>query len=375
MSDRDWQYEVLSELGVLEAGLVPPSPLPPLIPLNGPAASPEPPRAADPALDPLPPVPVPRASTEHPPATALASAPPSAPTPPSTVEPGSAPMTGPPPRPERLVQRNPHGDRAIRRLGRSMRKVVGASATTGERDRSELTAQLGAPVRSCRRIAVMSIRGGAGKSSIAALLAGTIQQHRDDRVLVIDADPGLGSLPLRLGVAGHTSSLQDVVAARPRSWAEASPHLARTQTGAWVLGGTSQDAYRSGAGLLSRYFSVSVIDCGTGMGTPLHQSVLSSAHALVFVVPGTQDGAVSAQAALRWLQENGHDPVVAVVAHTPDVERTRDLLATDTVIVPFDRHLSTGTTINPDRVGAATHTAIARIAAESFGRAQREGTP
>jgi MinD-like ATPase involved in chromosome partitioning or flagellar assembly len=255
-----------------------------------------------------------------------------------------------------------------------MRKAVGASATTGERDRSELTAQLGGPVRSCRRIAVMSIRDGAGKSSIAALLAGTIQGHRDDRVLAIDADPGLGALPLRLGVAENTNSLHDVVAARPRSWAEASPFLARTETGVWVVEGTSHDEYRSGAGLLSRYFSVSVIDCGAGMETPLHKSVLRSAHAQVFVVPGTQDAAAGAQPALHWLQENGHDPVVAVVAHTPDVERARDVLGTDTVIVPFDRHLSAGTTISPERVGAATHTAIARIAAQSFGRAQREGT-
>ncbi|MFC5752133.1 MinD/ParA family ATP-binding protein [Actinomadura rugatobispora] len=219
----------------------------------------------------------------------------------------------------------------------------------------------------------MSIRDGAGKSSIAALLARTIQQHRDDRVLAIDADPGLGALPRRLGVAGQTSSLQSIIAARPRSWAEASPHLAHTETGVWVLGAQelTHDAYRSGAGLLSRYFSVAIIDCSTGIGSPLHQSILSSAHAQVFVVPGTQDGAVSAQAALHHLQENGHNPVVALVAHTPDA---RDLLNTDAIIVPFDRHLETGTTITPDRVGAATHTAIARIAAESFGRAQREGT-
>ncbi|MFI0351781.1 MinD/ParA family protein [Actinomadura sp. 9N407] len=240
-----------------------------------------------------------------------------------------------------------------------------------------------------------SIRGGAGKSSLAALIARTVQQHRDDRVLAIDADPGLGSLPLRLGVT-PTRSVHDVVAARPRTWEDAAEHLAAAEAGVWVLAGTTDAAIgldldhttlRAGAGILGRYFAVSVIDCGAGIGSPIHRGVLDSAHAQIFAVPGTGDGAVSAHSALEWLRTNGYSDlltrtVVALVAHTPspdtDLEGARDLLGAGglpVTIVPFDRHLAAGTAIHPDHLAETTHTAITTIALESFTRAQSGGAP
>ncbi|GAA3931905.1 hypothetical protein GCM10023085_11540 [Actinomadura viridis] len=354
MSDPDWQHEVLRELGVLESGLIPPVPHPRPTPLDVlPEATARPP---EPLAAPVPAAFVPAAA----PAPSVPAA--------------------------ELLRRNPHGDPVIRRLGRGVRKAVGASAATGVRDLSELTAQLGAPVRSCRRIAVTSVRGGAGKSSIAALLARLLHQHRDDRVLAIDADPGLGSLPLRLGVT-PTRSLRDLTTARPRTWDETTAYLTRTATGLWVIANDARmdlddNTYRTGAGMLGRFFSTTVVDCGAGIGTQLHRGVLSSAHAQVFVVPGTEDGAVTVRKALAWLRTDGHDRLLAhttlaLVAHTPnpdtDLDHARELLASDrlpVVLVPFDRHLATGTAIAPDRVGAATHAAVTRIAAQSFAHAQ-----
>nr|WP_237417898.1 MinD/ParA family protein [Actinomadura rayongensis] len=269
-----------------------------------------------------------------------------------------------------------------------MRRSVGAAAAREARETAALVAQLGAPVASCRRIAVTSIRGGAGKSTIAALIAGTLCRHRRDRVVALDADPGAGSLALRLGARGDRS-LRDLAAARPRTWDEAAVHLTRTDENLWVLpaappGRVGDDldraTYATGAGVLGRYFAASVIDCGAGLGTDLHHAVLSDAHAQIFVVPGTGDGAVSAHAALDWFARSGHGPllsrtVIALVARTPygdaDLGKAREVLGrggAPVIEVPYDRHLAAGIAITPDHVSASVLDAVTEITAEAFGR-------
>ncbi|MEU5883495.1 hypothetical protein [Spirillospora sp. NPDC047279] len=275
-----------------------------------------------------------------------------------------------------------------------MRKVVGASAAMDVRDSAQLDAVLGQPVPSCRRIVVSSIRGGAGKSSVAALVADVIRQHRGDRVLAVDADPGLGSLPLRLGVSS-SRSLRDLASARPRSWEEAAPYLMRTDEGLWVLSCNvgqevgaelGYDVFQAGAGRVSRYFSTSVIDCGAGLVGGLQKDIIASAHAQVFVAPGTGDGAASAMAALHWFVEQGFGPllartVIVLTAHTPDPDtdlvRAGRMLAGGGLaveIMPYDRHLAAGVTIAAERVGAASRTVATRVAARVFAHSLSWGT-
>ncbi|TDD65744.1 MinD/ParA family protein [Actinomadura rubrisoli] len=304
-----------------------------------------------------------------------------------------APNASPPPdaygNVNELARRNPHGDPVARRVGRGVRRAMGASAAGQARDLAQLTAQMGVAVPSCRRIAVTSIRGGAGKSTVAALVAGIVRQHRSDRVIAVDADPGLGSLPLRLGV-NAPSSLRHLVAARPQTWDETAAYLGRTQEGLFVLPATSRgmvaveldhQTFQTATAQLGRYFSTSVIDCGGGLSGELQRGILAGAHAQVFVAPGTVDGALSARAALNWFAQTGltallYRTVIALVAHTPnpdaDLERARQMLSVGgfpVVQIPFDRHLALGISIAPERVGAATRAAATRVAADAFVRA------
>ncbi len=269
-----------------------------------------------------------------------------------------------------------------------MRRAVGASVSGRAREIAERTAGIGVPVSSCRRIVVTSIRGGAGKSTLAALVAGVIRQHRDDRVIAVDADPGLGSLPLRLGV-NAPGSLRHLTAARPQSWEEIVASLARTPEGLFVLpaaprgvvaGTLDHGLVQQALGRLSRYFAAAVIDCGGGLTAELQQGLLAGAHAQIFVVPGTVDGALSARAALNWFAQNGHGPllhrtVVALVAHTPnpdaDLQRAKQMLSAGGLPVtqiPFDRHLAAGISIAPERVGASTQAAATLVASSAFAR-------
>jgi MinD-like ATPase involved in chromosome partitioning or flagellar assembly len=288
-----------------------------------------------------------------------------------------------------LVRNKRHGDPLIRRMGRGLSRAVGASAAQDARESADLTARIRRPVPTCRRIAVTSIRGGAGKTTVAGLMATMITQIRQDRVLAADADSGLGSLPLRMGVQAELS-LQDLARARPRSWDEAARFLARSRDGLWVLSNTSRgrigveleiEAFRAATGEMSRYFSAIVIDCGAGLLPELQRGILAEAHAQVLVTPATVDGALSARGALDWMAGNGFGgllprTVVTLVTHTPhedaDLERAQHMLSAGgipVVHVPYDRHLAGGAPIDLPMTGESARNAAIRIAAEVFSRA------
>jgi MinD-like ATPase involved in chromosome partitioning or flagellar assembly len=100
----------------------------------------------------------------------------------------------------------------------------------------------------------------------------------------------------------------------------------------------------------------------------------------VLVTPATVDGALSARSALDWFASNGHGDllsrtVIALVTHSPhayaDIEQVQAMLSaggTTVVHLPYDRQLATGTSIDLDRIGAASRTAATRIAADVFAR-------
>jgi MinD-like ATPase involved in chromosome partitioning or flagellar assembly len=291
--------------------------------------------------------------------------------------------------PQDLVRRSAHGDPLSRRLSRGVRRAVGASAADEVRKTADVEAVLSRQLPSSRQIAVTSIRGGAGKTTVAGLTATVIAQYRQDRVLAVDADSGLGSLPLRLGVRTERS-LHDLTAAGPRTFDEAARFLGRTADGLWVLSGTAGGritheldlaTFKAAAGQMSRYFSALVVDCGAGLLPELQRGILADAHAQVMVTPGTVDGALSARGALEWQARNGYQhlltrTVIAFVTHTPhvdaDLTRGAQLLSgggMPVVHLPYDRHLATGTAVESARIGQETRAAAIRVAVEAFARA------
>jgi MinD-like ATPase involved in chromosome partitioning or flagellar assembly len=317
------------------------------------------------------------------------------PDPEASRPPGPRPPAGPPgPRPpggpavaQDLVRKAAHGDPFARRLSRGMRRVVGASGAGEVRRTADVEMTLGRQLPSRRQIAVTSIRGGAGKTTVAGLTATVIAQYRQDRVLAVDADSGLGSLPLRLGVAPQRS-VHDLAAAQPRSFEDVSQFLARTVDGLWVLSGTAGGriggeldlaTYQAAIGTLTRYFAAVVVDCGAGLLPELQRGVLADSHSQIMVTPGTVDGAISAQGALDWQGRNGFEnllprTVIAFVTHTPhvdaDLERAAQMMGGMPVVhLPYDRHLATGTAVESARIGEDTRAAAIRVAVEAFARA------
>ncbi len=293
--------------------------------------------------------------------------------------------------PDDLVRLDAHGDPLLRRLGRGAARPFRAADDV--QALAEHGRWLGHPVTTGRRIAVTGVRGGSGKSTVAALMASVFARHRQDRVLALDLDPLLGSLPLRLGVPPGPA-LADLAheGLGTAPFDAVQPHLFRLTERLWALPGTRGvgdarlDAalYRAAGLPLSRFFGVTVADCGPGVQTRLHREVLAAAHAQVLVTPATAEGAANAGRALDWL---GSGDLRGLVARTlvvftvrsplggrppPIVRRAREILrevGADAVALNYDRHLAVGTTVNPSRLAYTTRVTAIAIAAEALRRA------
>ncbi|WP_067459539.1 MinD/ParA family protein [Actinomadura macra] len=293
---------------------------------------------------------------------------------------------------EQLVRKNQHGDPLGRRVRQGVFKAVGGGSGN-VRGMAAFAELMQHPVPSARQIAVASVRGGAGKTTMAALLATELARHRGDRVLAADADAELGSLPLRLGVRSDLS-LFDLAGQNPRSFEEAARFLSRTADGLFVLSSTrggriagefTLETFQHALNLVTRYLSATVIDCGAGILTELNRGVIAGSHGLVLVTPGTVDGALSARGALEWFAGNDQQAllartVIAMVSHAPqvgaDLERAHQMLSAwglPVVFIPYDRHLATGGSVDMSRISAAARTAVIRVVHEVFSRSLTAG--
>jgi MinD-like ATPase involved in chromosome partitioning or flagellar assembly len=258
---------------------------------------------------------------------------------------------------------------------------------TPAEDRALVSAVAGVqvPVTTGRRIAVVSARGGSGKSTVAALLGLVYAARRRDRALALDAELNLGSLAWRLGIPPGVT-LADVgppvLTGRLAAGDQIERAVPRHPGGLWVLPGPPPE---SAAGIpptgplecarvLSRHFGVTVIDCGAGLSSRTNLAVLADAHAVLLVTHATIDGVRSAELGLRQLGASldgfGGRAVAVLVSMNPRTEGL-DLTAAqaalapyaaDVIRLPYDRHLAAGGSIQPDQL-AATSTVLATVLA------------
>ncbi|WP_249124413.1 MinD/ParA family ATP-binding protein [Saccharopolyspora erythraea] len=283
-----------------------------------------------------------------------------------------------------LVGRVPHGDSAARRIGRAV--VRAFSSTKQPRELEEILTAVQAPITTGRRIAVTSVRGGAGKTAVAAMLGSVFAGRRAEPVLAVDADPDAGSLAWRLGVEsamtlpGLAPALQT---ASGQDLSSVDRLLPRTSRGLWVVpgGGAAQPQLaRDVTRALSRLFAVAVLDCATGMNNPAAGAVLSDAHAVVVVAPASPDGVRTTAEALTRIGPaalqhvvvalNAVDRTGAAALRTEQALSLFSQLGLPAVVLPHDRHAGAGGPIDPGRLAEPTVTEVSRLAAWSLRRAR-----
>ncbi|MEV5594059.1 MinD/ParA family protein [Streptomyces sp. NPDC052496] len=290
-----------------------------------------------------------------------------------------------------VSRKHRHGESVAARAVRALRRTLYSSAAREVAEATRTAEVLQRPVTTGRQIAVTSIRGGSGKSTVAALLGTAYAHYRQDPVLFLEADPALGSLPLRLGaetVRWTTSDVADLVTP-DMTLSDVTEHLVRLPDNAWLLPasqgriGASLDsrAYERAVVALRRYFGVMVIDCET-LPAEVGRVALAAAHSRVLTSPATPEGIGSTYAVLRWMQGlprrliTGTTVVLTELTPHPGLDldaATRELRSTGVRVhtLPYDRHLASGGPLHTASLAHPTREATARLAAEVFHLAQQ----
>jgi len=314
--------------------------------------------------------------------------PPAAPPPPQRSSP--PPRSEAPPAPHRSAE-SPAPD-PVEQHRRQPRFGWFRGKARGREQEAEFAGGLEIPLRSPRRIAVVGLKGGVGKTTLSVLLADLYSRARGEPVLLMDADPTFGSLLLRSGVA-PTHSARDLAGrGDPGQFAILAPYLAQSAVGTWVLPsgldpGESahfdEGTFVSTMEVVHRHFPVTVIDCGAGLSGGLMSQLLGGAHTLVFATSPSVDGITATYSGLRWIADRGFGALVANSFVAVTAVRRRgtpvDLTAAGRrfeglcrglLVVPDDPHLRAGSRIDLDELAQPTRGAITQLAAEVLEAAQ-----
>jgi len=146
----------------------------------------------------------------------------------------------------------------------------------------------------CATIAVMSPKGGVGKTTTTTLLGSLFALLRRDRIVAIDTNPDFGSLGRQLAPE-HTIFVDDLfeVLEAPELTATAlDNHLGRAAHRLMVLpaptdpvrvGRLDADAYTKVVRRLQQVVGVIVLDTGTGLHEPAARAALETADQVVLV--------------------------------------------------------------------------------------------
>ena len=252
--------------------------------------------------------------------------------------------------------------------------------------RRELTMRVNQPLLGCYKIAMLSLKGGVGKTTMTATLGATFASLRGDRVVAVDANPDRGTLSQKIPLetsATVRNLLRD--AQRVRRYTDVRAYTSQGPSRLEVLASEQDPAvseafserdYRRTVDLLEHFYNIVLTDCGTGLMHSAMYGVLGVADQLVIVSSGSIDGARSASATMDWLDAHGHGELVAnsvVVINFVhrsrggvDLNRVSEHFAARcraVVRIPFDAHLEEGAEIDLDRLEPNTRMALLELAA------------
>ncbi|MDQ4115665.1 MAG: MinD/ParA family protein, partial [Actinomycetota bacterium] len=228
------------------------------------------------------------------------------------------------------------------------------------------------------------LKGGVGKTTVAAGIGLSLSEQRGDRVVAVDAAPDQGTLADRL-TGPLPAGVQQLLAARDGvdSVSELSRYTGLAGRLTVVSGeqdpaaadGFRGEEHRQVTELLGRYFDILITDCGPGMMHSAVRNAVAEADTIVVVADLALDGAGRASATLDWLAAHGHrdkagDAIVAlcsdragaVVRIEPVREHFRDR-ARAVVDVPHDPALVAGARIRVEHLRPRTRDSFLELGA------------
>lgn len=254
------------------------------------------------------------------------------------------------------------------------------------------------PVLSCYRIAVISLKGGVGKTTTTTALGATLATERQDKILAIDANPDAGTLGRR--VRRETgATIRDLVQAIPylNSYMDIRRFTSQAPSGLEIIANDVDPAvsttfndedYRRAIDVLGKQYPIILTDSGTGLLYSAMRGVLDLADQLIIISTPSVDGASSASTTLDWLSAHGYAElvqrsitVISGVRETGKMIKVDDIVqhfetrCRGVIVVPFDEHLSAGAEVDLDMMRPKTREAyfnLSALVAEDFPRAQQQ---
>lgn len=234
--------------------------------------------------------------------------------------------------------------------------------------------------------AIISRKGGVGKTTTCLLVGHTFASFRGDRVVALDANPDAGTLGHRL-----RRETTETVATLLRDrhvigrYADARAYTSQASSRLEVVAGDERseiadtlggaDVGRA-VGLLERHFNLLCLDTAAGVLGAAAQGVLHAADQVVVVSAASLDAARAASATLDWLEEHGHcglaSSAVAVLngiriePSGVDVGRIQEHFAARCracIRIPWDPHLDTGAEVALEQLRSDTRQAYLELAA------------
>jgi len=237
------------------------------------------------------------------------------------------------------------------------------------------------------RVAILSLKGGVGKTTTTVGLGSTLASLRGDRVIAVDANPDRGTLSdkVRLETAatvrdllnerGHIRRYADV-----RTFTSQAPSrlevLASDRDPTVSVAFSDQD-YGMVARVLEHYYSICLTDCGTGLLHSAMAGVLRLADQIVLVSSPSVDGARSASATLDWLAAHSYGDLVRNAVVVLSMVRPKSKSSVDlnrleehfdsrcraVIKIPYDGHLEEGAEVELDLMSRPTADAYLALAA------------
>ncbi len=291
---------------------------------------------------------------------------------------------------DRLLRKRPSERRGLKGLRLGGRKT--------EREREQKLAVLRTPVTQCHKIAVISLKGGVGKTTTTTALGATLATERQDRVVAIDANPDAGTLSRRVR-CGTSATIRDLVAEIPNidNYMAVRRFTSQAPSGLEILANEadpalstafSEEDYRQVIGCLGQHYPIVLTDSGTGLLHSAMRGILDHADQLILVATPSVDGATSASTTLDWLNAHGYEDLVhrSITVISEARRKSRNVRVDDVVhhfharcrgvvTVPFDEHLAAGSEVDLEQLKSRTREAyfdLATLVAADFPRTQPE---
>ena len=256
-----------------------------------------------------------------------------------------------------------------------------------ESRRREVYKRIRAPKDTMYAITVLTLKGGAGKTTVTATLGQVFSSIRADGVIAVDADPDAGDLPLRTAVHPHNLSMMEMLDTESddlRQHDQVQRFLSTTDTDLHVLANgwrpdgervlvpeDIRDVYE----IASHYYSMLLWDGDKALNSHVVREMLDKSNALVLLVEASNPGAFKAGQAIDWLRNHGYEGLLArtvLVVNETTANTRLDMKALTTVLarqqlklhhIPFDAHLDEGLSVDLDKLKKKTRHAFENLAA------------